>query len=46
MSSATITSTPYSAITSISNLTPDEKRKCLFDVNYILEIPMEDFDDN
>src|SRR5437764_12648112 len=30
----------------ISNLTPDEKRNLLFDVNCSLEIQMEDFDKN
>ena len=32
-------------ITSASNLTPDEKRDFLFDVNRTLEIPMEVFNE-
>jgi len=31
---------------SLTNLTPDEKRNLIFNVNDTLEIPIEDFDNN
>ena len=43
--SAVTVSAPL-VVTSISNLTPDEKRVFLFDVNCSLEIPMDDFNNN
>ena len=45
MSSASSPLTPL-IITSTSNLTPDEKRGLLFDIDCSIEILMEDFNNN
>lgn len=38
--------TSFSDISTLTNLTPDEKRNLLFNINNTLEIPIEDFDNN
>src|SRR5579862_2135351 len=41
-----IMTTSLPVVPSLANLTPDEKRNLIFNVNDVLEIPIKDFNDN